>query len=196
MAKSDLPPSKPPAVFAYAQIAWDDRMRAKSAASSPKELIEKAKSSGARRKRIMQGEGGFFMNRSVLPAGFRVPPHHHTHDEILVILKGSCQCARLDRQLSHLAMHSVHPSAYFRGDPFELRRRRRATKLGRVAIDVENPAQDFLPPLEIVEFELTRDNRVAPSHHRVDAGRISARAREKRGQARCVAVFTRRRHAE
>jgi quercetin dioxygenase-like cupin family protein len=91
MAKPKLPPSKPPAVFIYDQVDWDHRMRAKSAASPPKELIDQARRSGARRKKIIQGESGFFMNRSVLPAGFRVPPHHHTHDEILVILKGGCQ---------------------------------------------------------------------------------------------------------
>ena len=91
MAKPELPPSKPPTVLIYDQIDWDDLMRARPAVAPPRELIEKARGSGARRKKIIKGEGGFFMNRSVLPAGFRVPPHHHTHDEILVILKGGCE---------------------------------------------------------------------------------------------------------
>ncbi len=30
------------------------------------------------------------MNRAVLPAGVRVPPHHHNHDELMVVLKGGC----------------------------------------------------------------------------------------------------------
>jgi quercetin dioxygenase-like cupin family protein len=78
-------------VLLYDRIDWDGRTRAESAAAPPKELIEGARKSGARRKKIVKGEGGFFMNRSVLPAGFRVPPHHHTHGEVLVVLKGGCQ---------------------------------------------------------------------------------------------------------
>ncbi len=31
------------------------------------------------------------MNRSLLPAGFRVPPHKHNHSEMLVVLKGGCE---------------------------------------------------------------------------------------------------------
>ena len=30
------------------------------------------------------------MNRSELPAGFHIPPHSHSHGELLVVLKGSC----------------------------------------------------------------------------------------------------------
>ena len=49
-----------------------------------------ARASGARRKKIVRGECGFFMNRSVMPAGFRVPPHHHDHAELIVVLAGGC----------------------------------------------------------------------------------------------------------
>ncbi len=28
---------------------------------------------------------------SVLPAGFRVPPHAHGHDELMIVLKGGCR---------------------------------------------------------------------------------------------------------
>src|SRR5215831_11723991 len=80
-----------PSVFRFADVAWDD------AASSldPREkrsrdLAERARTSGARRKKIVRGEGGFFMNRSVMPANFRVPAHHHDHDELLVVLAGGC----------------------------------------------------------------------------------------------------------
>ena len=31
------------------------------------------------------------MNRSVLPPGFRVPPHSHDHDELMVVLRGGCR---------------------------------------------------------------------------------------------------------
>ena len=78
-------------VFHYAQIDWDDPGRGGNpAVAPPKELVEQAKKTGARRKKLVQGEGGFFMNRSFLPAGFRVPPHTHDHDEMLVVLKGGC----------------------------------------------------------------------------------------------------------
>ena len=80
-----------PSVFHFDEVAWDD------AASSldpndrrSRELAERARTSGARRKKIVRGECGFFMNRSVMPANFRVPPHHHDHDELLVVLAGGC----------------------------------------------------------------------------------------------------------
>lgn len=81
-----------PTVLIYEQIDWDDVLRnAPPGTAPPKELIAQGKKSGARRKKLARGEGGFFMNRSVLPAGFRVPPHHHNHDEMLVVLKGGCE---------------------------------------------------------------------------------------------------------
>ena len=39
------------------------------------------------------------MNRSSLPAGFRVPPHQHNHDEMLIVLRGGC---RFDGDLGEL----------------------------------------------------------------------------------------------
>jgi len=80
-----------PKVLIYEKIDWDDMRRApKGVEAAPAELVEKAKKLGARRKKLARGEGGFFMNRSVMPAGFRVPPHHHTHDEMIVVIKGRC----------------------------------------------------------------------------------------------------------
>ena len=80
-----------PTVLIYDAIEWDDVLKtAKPGTAPPRELVEQAKKSGARRKKLAKGEGGFFMNRSVLPAGFRVPPHQHTHDELMVVLEGGC----------------------------------------------------------------------------------------------------------
>ena len=80
-----------PTVLIYRDIEWDDVLRnAKPGQAPPQELVEKAKKTGARRKKLARGEAGFFMNRSVLPAGFRVPPHHHDHDELMVVLRGGC----------------------------------------------------------------------------------------------------------
>ncbi len=80
-----------PKVLIYDEIEWDDVLKTAAAGTAPpRELVEQAKKTGARRKKLARGEGGFFMNRSVLPAGFRVPPHHHNHDELMVVLKGGC----------------------------------------------------------------------------------------------------------
>ena len=81
-----------PTVLIYREIDWDDVLKtAKPGTAPPKELVEQAKKTGARRKRLARGEGGFFLNRSVLPAGFRVPPHSHNHDELMIVLTGGCQ---------------------------------------------------------------------------------------------------------
>lgn len=83
--------AKEPTVLIYDDIEWDDvRRTARPGTAPPRELIDQAKKSGARRKKLAKGEGGFYMNRSVLPAGFRVPPHQHDHDELMVVLLGGC----------------------------------------------------------------------------------------------------------
>jgi quercetin dioxygenase-like cupin family protein len=58
--------------------------------SAPKELVEAARKTGARQKRMATGENGFYMNHNVMPAGFTVPPHVHDHDELIVVLEGGC----------------------------------------------------------------------------------------------------------
>ena len=78
-----------PKIFFYSDVEWDAQPGA-TTAGLPKEVLESAKKSGARRKRVVRGDGGFFMNRSVLPPGYEVPPHAHSHDELLVVLKGGC----------------------------------------------------------------------------------------------------------
>ena len=90
-----------PAVLLYEQAGRDDP--AKSAAQGtapPPELVSRAKKTGAWQKKIARGEAGFFMNRSFLPAGFRVPPHSHDHDELMVVLAGGCS---FDEGLADLA---------------------------------------------------------------------------------------------
>lgn len=83
--------SEGPTVLIYEEIDWDDVLRtAAPGTAPPRELVDAARKGGARRKKLAKGEGGFFMNRSVLPPEFRVPPHHHDHDELMVVLKGGC----------------------------------------------------------------------------------------------------------
>ena len=75
----------------YEKIDWDKPLETAAAGTAPpKELVAQAKKVGARRKKIVRGEGGFFMNRSRLPAGYRVPTHHHNYSEMLVVLSGGC----------------------------------------------------------------------------------------------------------
>ena len=82
--------NRPPAVLRYREIEWDRPLQtATGATAPPAELVKEAKRSGARRKKVVRGEAGFFMNRSVLPAGFAIPAHSHDHAELLVVLAGS-----------------------------------------------------------------------------------------------------------
>ena len=81
-----------PAVIHFDDVAWDDAASSLDPSQhQSRELAERARASGARRKKLVRGEGGFFMNRSVMPAGFRVPAHHHDHDELIVVLAGGCR---------------------------------------------------------------------------------------------------------
>jgi quercetin dioxygenase-like cupin family protein len=80
-----------PTVFHLEKLAWDDPTSALDpSAPGMRDLARAARASGARRKKIVRGECGFFMNRSVMPANFRVPEHRHDHDELIVVLSGSC----------------------------------------------------------------------------------------------------------
>ena len=45
---------------------------------------------GIERKVLAQGEGGFFVNSSRMPSGTRIEPHHHNHDELIIVLEGGC----------------------------------------------------------------------------------------------------------
>lgn len=85
--------SKAPAIFSWDQLDWDNPLASlPKDKQPPKALVEKARGKrGAKRKRIVQGEGGFFMNRSQMQPEFRVPVHQHSHDELLVVLAGGCQ---------------------------------------------------------------------------------------------------------
>lgn len=80
-----------PHLFHWKELGWDDPLSSLDPSQRPpKELVEKARKGGAKRKKIVRGEGGFYMNRSVMAPGFRVPPHHHDHDELIVVVTGGC----------------------------------------------------------------------------------------------------------
>jgi quercetin dioxygenase-like cupin family protein len=70
----------------FDEIEW----AIESAAATPAELLDEARRTGARRKRVAVGQNGFFMNHSEMPAGFTVPVHAHDHSELLIVLEGGC----------------------------------------------------------------------------------------------------------
>jgi len=79
-------------VLRFEEIEWDRPLEAADPGLRPPEaLVRAAEQQGARRKRLVRGEGGFHMNRSRLPPGFRIPPHSHDHDELLVVIRGGCR---------------------------------------------------------------------------------------------------------
>jgi quercetin dioxygenase-like cupin family protein len=74
-------------VLRFSDTPWNDPGKQSTA---PAEMVRKAQAAGARMKRMVEGQGGFFVNRSELPAGHSVPPHSHSHDEVLYVLRGGC----------------------------------------------------------------------------------------------------------
>lgn len=76
-----------PAAFHFDidQIDWSGQSAAKAA---PAELVEQAKRLGARRKRVVKGEGGFYMNYSCLPADYYIARHRHGHAELIMVIDG------------------------------------------------------------------------------------------------------------
>lgn len=80
--------STEPKVLKFDDIEWVDES---SNTDAPKELIEEAKKLGAGRKRVAQGEGGFWCQYSTMPAGYHVPPHSHDQNELLIVVSGGCE---------------------------------------------------------------------------------------------------------
>jgi hypothetical protein len=76
-----------PTFFLVEELPWPDEA---AASTAPRELVEEARRSGAKRKFLARGEGGFFSQYSVFPPGYTVPPHSHDHDEMIIVLEGSC----------------------------------------------------------------------------------------------------------
>ena len=75
-----------PTFFRLDEVPWPDE----ATTNAPRELVEEAKRQGARRKFLARGEGGFHSQYSVFPPGYTVPAHSHDHDEMIVVLDGSC----------------------------------------------------------------------------------------------------------
>ena len=79
---------EPPYVKIYEELPLDRPTKVNS--EKIREMIAQADAIGMKRKKILRGEAGFFMNRSYFPPGFRVPEHSHSHSEFLMVLSGGC----------------------------------------------------------------------------------------------------------
>lgn len=71
----------------FDQVPWMDELAAGRVSA---ERAAAAAAAGARRKMLAQGETGLFVQYSELPPNFRIPPHAHSHGEVLMCLRGSC----------------------------------------------------------------------------------------------------------
>jgi quercetin dioxygenase-like cupin family protein len=76
----------PATYFLLDDVPWPDE----GESGAPKALVEEAKRKGAKRKFLARGEGGFHSQYAEFPAGYTVPMHSHDHDELIVLLEGSC----------------------------------------------------------------------------------------------------------
>ncbi len=76
-----------PHFFLLDAVPWPDES---AASTAPRELVDAARHVGARRKFLARGEGGFFSQYSEFPAGFTVPMHSHDHNEVILLIDGSC----------------------------------------------------------------------------------------------------------
>jgi quercetin dioxygenase-like cupin family protein len=78
---------QPRALFLrFDEIEWDGSLGGGAQAA----LAAEARRAGARRKRVVTGQLGYFLNLSEMSAGFTVPTHLHDHDELIVVLAGGC----------------------------------------------------------------------------------------------------------
>ena len=68
-------------------VPWVDEAKKKAV---PAEVSEAAAKAGARRKMLATGETGIYVQYSERPAGFRIDAHKHSHDEVIMLISGSC----------------------------------------------------------------------------------------------------------
>lgn len=104
-----------PTFFKVAELPWPDE----TTTGAPRELVEEARRKGAKRKFLARGEGGFHSQYSVFPAGYTVPPHSHDHDEMIVLLDGSCTMLDDGPTLGahdSMVLHAGHEYGFTAGD--------------------------------------------------------------------------------
>ena len=77
-----------PKIFELEKIEWVDERKEPNPA--PEEMLAEAERTGARRKRLAEGECGYYSQYTYMPPGFEVPAHSHDHDELFIVLSGGC----------------------------------------------------------------------------------------------------------
>ncbi|MGH9033617.1 MAG: TetR family transcriptional regulator [Acidimicrobiia bacterium] len=114
-ARSTTTSATEPVLFKVEELPWPDE----TTTGAPHELVEEARRKGAKRKFLARGEGGFHSQYSTFPPGYTVPPHSHDHDEMMVVLAGSCTV--LDdgpglRAHDSIVLHAGHEYGFRTGD--------------------------------------------------------------------------------
>jgi quercetin dioxygenase-like cupin family protein len=104
-----------PTYFVLDEIDWPDE---RAALTAPVELVEEAERLGARRKFLAQGEGGFYAQYSEFPPGYAVPLHSHDHDELILLLDGSCTMSdgQVLRRHDSVVLHAGAEYGFTAGD--------------------------------------------------------------------------------
>jgi quercetin dioxygenase-like cupin family protein len=73
-------------IYRFAETEWHVPV---SAGADPKQ-VEEAGRLGAGRKLLAQGDHGFYTQVVKIPPNFDAPRHSHDHEEIFMVLDGSC----------------------------------------------------------------------------------------------------------
>jgi len=73
-------------VYRFDEIDW----HVPDAPGTDPEAAAAAGRLGAGRKFLAQGEGGFYAQVVRIPPDFEAPVHQHDHEEIFMVLDGSC----------------------------------------------------------------------------------------------------------
>jgi quercetin dioxygenase-like cupin family protein len=108
-----------PTIFQLDQVEWVNERKEDNPA--PEQMIAAAERSGARRKRLAAGESGYYSQYTTMPAGFEVPSHSHTHDELFIVLSGGCRLSTDGKEVDLRARDSAalaagHPYGFVVGD--------------------------------------------------------------------------------
>jgi quercetin dioxygenase-like cupin family protein len=68
-------------IISYARADW----------LVPKGAEPDANGNNIKRAQLVAGGAGYFTHVIDCPAGYVLPPHSHDHDELIVVLRGTCE---------------------------------------------------------------------------------------------------------
>lgn len=70
----------------YKDIAW----HVPTSTRDELDLTDEPPADEPGRKFLVDGEAGFYVQTVRIPPHFDAPSHHHSHDEVFMVLSGSC----------------------------------------------------------------------------------------------------------